>query len=540
MYSRSYRSLTVFAALTAITLGSAAHAQVKPQVNLPTLPSDIKGQIGIGAGDYSFTHFDKTESMKFFTKEIGSRSQHDLKYFKDSVAHINHLFDQILKEDVYGENGLKTYSRNSSMGNGKWTSQSDFLDAVQSFEQHSIELRTAIGKITSIVNAFPSQVAVTMDGKPVTNMPSYGQIKFDDVVNHYIGKLDEITNYLSNLPHQILPSHSKVPVTIQPMSGKGLYPDFQLFQLSPGQMLTKRAEARKLRTWKPWVENGEVFDPMDDFLKPYTLQIKRMVHTFIDTYGKSEKYRYDKHTQVATEAELQNYIDYFYGRSIMRMYYGMPLGAIGVHYKTLEFNLDKLFSDYSVKFYDEVIVDEKDLVVIEKNYLNILNTVNSRTQQVFGKNVNFIDRVNTAFTWIKGANRLAVTNKMMFELLYQDFAEERALTRGDLRGMKKLYDARYKSSPDQIAYYAKLKPKYLNLIGEGGGDDLENDDGFSNGTGTVSGGATVLGSLSKAIPAFQVQRSRNAQAAELEKELMLMDKISEKEVKQSKKRASAL
>lgn len=553
--SRSaYKALTVLSAFAVITLSApSANAQGgKPSVI--TSGDAVKGQIGIGAGDYNFTNLDKNPIMEEVTKTILARSKEDLVIFRKATAEVQAQFQRILDQDVWGPNGLKTYSINSvtkAKGPADYTSVDNYMNAVTSFEKHALELQNTINQIKFIVGAFPSQVPMDIgDAKGTVvkaNIPSYGQINFDQVVNFYTKALNDIRDHLNNLPQNIQPANSKDWVSIKQNEGTSLNPLIPT-NISPGALIDLQNQLVDLRRWRVFEENGNIYDPMDDYMKPWTDTLRLMVHEFIFTFGKSEWHRYDQHTLDITEKQYKEYVDFFYGRSFMRAYFGMPIGTFGVKYKTLAFNLDKLFSPQSVEILDTVIIDQTDYPRIEKAFGNVLNTVSSRTQAVFGKGVNFLDRVNSAFTWLRGSHRLAVTNKMMFELLYQDFQEDQALVNGKLEDFKKLYDTRYKGSPDQVEFFNHLKPKYVNLIKSYVDPDLElsdegagsSEDPFANGTTVVSGGTSVMGALTKAMVAFQSKQNDFATADEIVKKIAAITKIQKVQREKGKKRLQAL
>jgi hypothetical protein len=494
-----------------VGLPHVAHAQA-PKTIINT-PADLKGIIGMESGNYDFTNFDKTASMKILLDEINKRSQHDLQYFKSAVQHVNGLFKTLVEQTVYGQNGLKKMSDRSRLQ--RPVGYQEFLDQVNRFEQQSIELRNAIGQFSTITSAFPSQVPVNVDGTPRA-IPGYGQVNFAQVSTWYNTQLDKITQYLADLPYAILLANKQVHL-IAEKSGKGLALDVPSFQYSAEEILKLKKQARELRVLPQ--------DELEEYLEPYTLKLKQMTQAFIKTYGTSERYRYDQKTEDLMAKEIKNYIEYFYARSYIRAVFGMPIGAIGIRYNKSTFNLDVMFSSNTVSFLEEVITDERDMIRAEQDYNNLLATMKGRTVAVFGKDVNFLDRINTAFTWLKGKNRLAVANKMMFELLYNDFKEERLMYAGDLPGMKTMFTQRYKSSAEVDAYFKPLKAKYEAIVN----NDIaeESEDAWSAGTNAMSSGA-VMSYLSNAVAFLQTQETRLAQADELDKQIQQMTLIAKK------------
>lgn len=511
------RKLLATSTLLAILSMNLAHAQAPGTTVVNSIGRNLNGVvIPAQAGNYSFQGFDQTQAMTTLVKAIDSRSKADLAYFKESITYLNQLFQNIVNNDVYGKSGLKILSDNSSQG-GQLTPAKDFLRALNKFEQDKIEIQAAIAKVSSITTAFPSQTAVKV-GTVNTAIPSYGQVKFDGVVKFYNEQLEKITAYLSNLP-QGVKLQTGNPFLIPENTGNSLVLNAPAFQYNAQEIRKLKNQILTLRTWseKSW----------DVALIPYTGKVKQMVQQFIRTYGSSERYRYDASTPNLMKEELTRFVDYFYARSYLRAVYGMPLGAIGITYNQKAFNTDYFFSSNSVGLIEEVIREEQDFPEVEKAYTNALKAANARTQSVFGKGVDFLERLNSAFTQLKGENRLAVANRMMFDLLVKDFQEERLLMTQGVSAMLTSYRARYKSTPEKAAYYSKLKKRYDALVNNEAIDDQDN--AWSNSGNTVSKGSVNYFVQQVAFEA-QVKENELGQADELEEQLQNMMRLAQKRV----------
>ncbi len=489
-----------------------------------TIPKGLNGVIGIQAGDYTFKGFDQSDSMKILTQEISKRSEKDLDYFNTYVISMNQAFLEIIQERIYGPKGLKSLSDQSAFLN-KTVNAETFLVAVNQYKVSKTELSVMINGASSIATAFPSQTDVSV-GTVKTEIPGYGKVNFTPLKDFYEKQLSQLNEFVANLPHQLLLPNGR-PHVITAGSGKGLVLDTDAFQLSPARADELRAEIRSLRTWD---SNARQLT-----LIPYTTHIKAMVTAFIYTYGTSEGFRYDTPTELKMKREIEHGIDMFYGRSFLRIAYGIPLGVIGIGYRVEKFNTDFFLSPNNLKFYEEVLFNEKDLVEVEKSFENAYQAAKSRSQKVFGSETDLLDRLNSAFTFLQGKNRLAFANKIGLELLYWDLQEERALITDGLAGLRKVYNKRYKSSPEKIAYFSKLKDKYTQIIYP----ELAAKNEWSSAPISLTPGTTLY-LVDQVRTAGQKMEDSRALALEKEAVLQSMQKLSKNEQNNRSKRLKDL
>lgn len=496
----------------------------------------MKGIIGMESGDYSFVHFDQTQAMRILITEIAKRNEHDLKYFKDSVSTVNQIFESLVKDTIYGRisvgdftyldagvektrkgisGGLKKLSDHSSQS-GNAISIEDFLAAVNAYQEGRIALEVAIGRFATITDAFPSQVAVEVGGKVKTQVVGYGQINFKQVAEFYKEKLTQINTFVSNLPYQLLLANKTIHL-IARNSGQGLSPNIPDFQISPAQLAQWKSEILKYRTWSGDAKRAA---------QGYTKKIREMIQRFIRTYGVEEKYRFDDLTPAKVEADLRDMTEYFYGRSYFRAIYGMPLGAIGIEYERKSFNTDYFFSSNSIKVFEEVVWNERERFNVAISYENAVKAAKARSQAVFGTDVNFFERINSALTLIKGQKRLAVANRMMLELLYNDFQEELLIWSGKYPEMRDHFRGRYQSSPEQIEFYSAMKNRYAQVMNSDTSSESDDPWGGSSGSGVISSG-TVLAELQKVVMQAQVKEAEIATAEDLEAKIRLMTEIAQ-------------
>lgn len=525
-------SLKLFAPFSFIMILITTAAFGQPGRQRGTIiPADLNGYIGLQAGNYNFVQFNQTDAFKTMVSEISKINRDDLAYFEKKVQETDHAFQRWLETAVFQKGDY----RQESDGNKKITvaneiaglqilsNQSykgiavpvgDFVDAVTRFKQSVLTFSATADSLSLISNTFPSRTISV--GSQNTTLPSYRNVDFTKISKFYLSRIEAVQKNVANLPHRIKLVTGEY-FLIEKDSGKGLSFDFPAFQISEEQEIAIRAEILKLRTWDPGVQRK--------VMGPYTLHVRQLIQDFIKAYGITERYSYNDNWSVRVIETLKEFTDFFYGRSLIRATYGAPLGVIAIHYNKQPFDLDKMFSPSVIQFQEEIVFGDKSLLSMVDMYQHAYETSKTKSAEVFGSGVDLFDRLNSAFTFLYGKNRLAAANKGILELLYHDAEEERILIQKGFKALKASLNKRYFGDPVKKAQFKEMKEKYRPLIVDGTSND--NDDLYG-GTDIAVDGNSILGYFKAVVEACKSKSYALAIADEKTKSLLASTKIADR------------
>lgn len=411
----------------------------------------LTGVFGTQAGDYKFFQYDRGALQKQYLDEAFKRSAADKEYFLSAVNSIESSFRSLMTDTVYAEKGLKWMS-DQSVGAGKFFPAVDFLAAVNRFQMARFALENRIESLKSIADSLPSRLAIDAEGAGLKDIPNYGNIKFDPIVDFYKGRMKELVTAVSNLQQGVIVANGTEHI-IRANSGKALVLEVKGLLLSPEKIAELRKQVVRARRW-----GVKAYDTIND----YTVYCKKLVQNFIKTYGTTERYRSISGAE-ATEREndAKRIVQAFWTRSYLRAVYGMPIGAIGINYDKNWFQLDVVLNRTLQSFYEEPVWDETELVRVAQNYRNALKIVDDRSQRILDGNLSWVASGRNLITWLAGHRNLAKAQHMILNVLAADMYEERLIMQADgLAQMKQRYRARYASTQEDRDYYRNLQKAY--------------------------------------------------------------------------------
>lgn len=445
MTPQTKRLFRVAVAALLVTVVTVAKAQPQPGLQ------PLTGVFGTQAGDYKFFQYDRGALQKQYLDQVFARSAADKEYFLSAVSSIESSFRSLLQDTVYAEKGLKWMS-DQAVGAGKFFPAVEFLAAVNRFQMSRMALENRIESLRSIADALPSKLAIDAEGAGLKDVPNYGNVKFDPIVDFYKGRMKEVVAAVSNLQQNVIVANGAEHI-IRANTGKSLELSVKGLALSPEKIAELRRQVVRARRW-----GVKAYDTIND----YTVYCKRLVQNFIKTYGTTERYRKISGAE-ATEREndAKRIVQGFWTRSYLRAVYGMPIGAIGINYDKNWFHLDVVLNRTLQSFYEEPVWDQAELVRVAQNYRNALKIVDERSQRILDGNLSYIAAGRNLITWLAGHRNLAKAQEMILKTLAADMYEERLIMEADgLAQMKQRYRARYASTQEDRDYYRKLQKAY--------------------------------------------------------------------------------
>lgn len=423
---------------------------VPAQAQQPGL-QPLTGVFGTQAGDYKFFQYDRGALQKQYLDQVFARSKEDREYFLSAVSSIETSFKNLMVDTVYAEKGLKWMS-DQAVGAGKFFPAVEFLAAVNKFQMGRFALENRIESLRSIADALPSRLAIDAEGAGLKDVPNYGNVKFDPIVDFYQGRIKELVTAVSNLQQNVIVANGAEHI-IAANSGKALELSVKGLALSPDKLAELRKQVVKARRW-----GVNATDTIND----YTVYSKKLVQTFIKTYGTTERYRSISGAE-ATEREndAKRIAQAFWTRSYLRAVYGMPIGAIGINYDKAWLHLDVVLNRTLQSFFEEPVWDQAELQRVAQNYRNALKLVDERSQRILDGNLSLVASGRNLITWLAGHRNLAKAQHMILNVLAADMYEERLILEADgLAQMKLRYRARYASTQEDRDYYRNLQKAY--------------------------------------------------------------------------------
>ena len=466
------------------------------------------------APTYGIVTYDRSAIEKFYVESLVNLQTEDREYLQGIFNNIETSLKNLASQQL---GTLIKMSQDSTLGNA--VPAQDFISAVSSYQIASDATRSDIEKIESLnQGTLPSQIQFKEKASSKSErMASYKGLDFSKLVEFYVSQIDKLDRHAKDLGYRVKFANGQVQ-NIDSESGKGLSLAKSPLTITEEELTTRRRKINQLRTWKR--ESRQTIDQ-------YTRFLRDKVHTFIHTYGKSEKYRFsgaDIKKRRREEAEFIS--EAFWTRSYIRKYYGMPLGAIGFRYQKRWANLDHFsVSNEALTELVDPAWGENDRMMFRDAYANALRVAEARSGKIMDGNMNFLARANQLVNILSGEYDYADTSQMMLKLLAADLYEENLITQaGGKAKMIHHYDTRYNVTSDDKAYYQALRLKYDPDEAQ----KTSNEDDFYADVGmNASGGSSLLAHFTNVLTACKNQEYRLAIADNEEKELAVFNGVTD-------------
>lgn len=445
---------------------TAEPAQVNPITPVVGL-DPIRGTFNAQPGTYNFMSYDGTFIQAKTLDRVFQTRDADKTYYLAAMDKMNKGLENLLRYTIYysgatsakdypysdykGIDGLMAMSENALATTGGFVEAKDFLAAVRRFKEQRDVLLAQIETLRSITTAFPSQQPIVIDGKEI-KIPSYGELKMDEIADFYKGRLATLETAVSKVRHKIKLPNGNFHLTAE---GEGLVLTAKAF-FNPAEL----AEARRQRTelLRERADERQV-------LNKYSLYSKQLAQDFVNRFW--DRYRLQTTGIKDDRREQAEYLArLFWTRSYLRATYGTRLGGIGISYEEKAFNLDIILNSNKslMNFHKEIAWSDKEVQDSLKAYRNIVTRLQERTGQTFPPIQNpggIVDNAingawylggNTAYviTFLAGNPNLAQALTLIMRQVSADMYEEYVLTdptTGQDRIIE-MYKQRYKNSAE--------------------------------------------------------------------------------------------
>ncbi len=470
-----------------ILLGLFAFVNSYGQSTSGVKPWVLAGQ----KGDYKFFNYNDTAIRTKIIDVLAARSKEDKEYFENSVKRIEEGFASLLRTTVYytpenseiidfnngqkkvdqkstsGLNqikaskwslyGLKALSDESTLRQEVWIPVGDLAASIRRFNQEVVLLKAKIKRLTALADGgFPSQTqgSIGEDGK-VTQFREYGQaVDFTPIVAYFNGRIAEVVAQVETFEFKVILS------TGTKGQSKGLTVPKDLFKIAP-EVARKiyDTEILPLLGWNP--EQRESIDGFNQYLK-------KLIQTFIEDYGTSERFRLVDGDAVKTNERNSAFkliVNAFWFRSYIRAIYGTPVGSLALQYDKKIFHIDKFWNSTESlgNFLPEFAWSDADQASIRDDIRVALELAGDRSVRILDNgDAGFLTKANSFFTYVGGKRNLADTNLMILQLIAADLYEDILIKKPNgLVRMLEQYQNRYYATDDTKKYYQGLEDTYF-------------------------------------------------------------------------------
>lgn len=353
----------------------------------------------------------------------------------------------------------------------------EFLDKVRAFRQ---EANIFIEDINSLEH-FPT-LRDDMTYDPAS------RVDMQPLSHHFQITLERLNAQVEDLHFTIaLPNgmfHHQLGINSEQLKGMSLYTAEQMSDMKRNIMIL-----RAMRTQDKHA--------IDEGINRFS---KNAIETFIDTFGKSERYRTSSDLMGKDRAK-EMLLDAFWARSFIRATYGIQIGCIPVEYDKRIFNLDYYLNDMTVGA--APIYDQNKLMHYANLAQEAMVTIGNSTSKKWNS-------VNAWLTWVSGKTNEMDTKLFMIALIKKDLDEELSLSRsGGLRMIRDDYRQHYLGSEIGRALYKAKARQVFSSPNDLDDNDIESD------IAVVEAG-TLKGSIAMCINALENQENRLYEARQLQ------------------------
>ncbi len=428
---------------------------------------DLKGALGIEAGDYKF--YDPTQVQINELNEAFSRAETDRDFYFDYISKMNDDLLEIIKVVRAPKNSLAQMSQDSLAGAGP-ADHLKYLEFVRDYQTRKEGLLLKARSLATSMEALaPSKIALESSEaeKQMEEIPQYSNINFSQAVEIYETSLANLEEFAKSLGYKIKLRNGVIQ-EIAPDRGLGLdlkisyvvYSDEELDEMQKQIKLWREYDRAQMQTVSSFATYG-----------------RQRIQNFIENYGKNEKYRPRDNTALENMVKVAEEIsNYFWARDAVRAVYGLPLGAIYGTYKTQWFMFDRFKLGDILTFEQQLAYSDADLDKLSRNNMEAVKTAKAQRarvtqggqieeQQIFGDlesriseaeedlslkiadgEVGVLSKINSFGQFLLGRRALADVYYYMLRLLLADVASERTLRSGGQQAMIERYKQRYRNT----------------------------------------------------------------------------------------------
>lgn len=482
---------------------------------------DLKGALGIEAGDYKF--YDPTQVQIKELEEAFKRSESDKEFYYQYIQEINDQALELIKVIRAPKNSLAQMSQDSLAGAGA-ADHIAYLEKVRDFMTRKESLLLKARTIATTMEALaPSKLALQSDEaeKQIDEVPQYSNINFSPATAIYETTIANLEAYAANLGYKLKLRNNTIE-EIAPNQGQGLnlqisyivYSDEELDEIQDNIKLWREYDRKQMQSVSNFATYG-----------------RQRIQNFIEQFGSKEKYRPRNNEALKTMSEIGTEIsNFFFVRDAARAVYGLPLGAIYATYESNWFKLDRLKLGHLVEFQSQLAYSDADLDTLSRNYMEALQTAKAQRErvtkagqaadaqdfdllemriseaeedlslQIANGSTGVLSKVNSFGQMLLGRRPLVDTYYFMLRMLLADVVSERTLRNEGQAAMIERFKQRYRNDQEHKDYFDDLYKKYFGTPNSGNGRPTR-----GIGDGSMTAGSQ---SLTKAISDLKLLASR--------------------------------
>jgi hypothetical protein len=401
-------------------------------------------------GEYSFRQYNETVLQTKILDILEKRSQEDAEWVKSSVQSLNLSVKSLIDDQMKG--GLSKLADQSLVNGMHGISLESFLSEKRNYEAAIETINAQINSISAIPSVMQPGTALQVQGSQaeaqksvsrVMQIQSRFNVNLAPVIKNYEEQMTAIANKIKLLSFKVLCKDGalvdQVGLTLT---------DLKNHLYTASEKSAKRNEAMRLRVTSP---------RLDQALKSFNIFQLNNLNSAIESYG--VKYRIQDTDTAGEQEALKMIEDIFFARSLLRLTYGMPLGAPRLNYDLKAFNWDFLSSSNKLVFSEVGVKDSASLMDMHNRMATSLDSQKARTVQVFSGNGSIMSMVTSSISFLKGDRARVVLNTVMLTNLVKDLEEEMKLAQpGGRRQLKSMVPARYfRTDADKARFQAEVK-----------------------------------------------------------------------------------
>ncbi|MFK7826924.1 MAG: hypothetical protein AB8G05_22465 [Oligoflexales bacterium] len=467
-----------------------------PLIYLPELASSQQIQVKIKT-DFNSYH---SEFNELYDK-IQSHSKEKLEQFEKLFSDISSEQEELnLWWD--GANGFVSLSDKSKLDPVDGINTHDYFHAVRIFET---KVQAIKQKISNLKIIFTANDTLDFDNSFTLQLDKILEPIYRDINN----KFQEASQF--NFVVQ-MPNHETRKI-------KGINLEkLGDMEVSAEQVKQLKNKENRLRA----IKAGET-----QVITNYNRYIYRQMHTYIHSFGKSQRYR-SENTEVLQLAR-KNLIEAFWTRSFLRKSFGMKIESFKIEYQKTWFHLDIipawLLAKPKIEI-DGLINKDHELTISEDKGYSALSSLSGTKMKVLREEIpkrNSLAQMRSYFT---GKLQELNTTAQVVALVLADIREEQQLSRqGGLKALAQSYAERYYNANE--AYFRNLQSAYLK-------DESVEDDIFSD-VDTIED--SLKGHFQLVLSALEAREQRVEEANRIKEYISSLTKNSKAKAKRAKRQS---
>ncbi len=396
--------------LVSVILPVGVHAQV-------TMPM-ITPSIIANPGQYQVDN--TAEIVKVLAKLQGDQYALDREYIDQTLKGIKASYASLLElTKQLGQQQIKS-------ADGTVLEFSEVASLKLNFEQTKASLQANLESLANIPSAKKDAQKPEAAYEVIMN---FGRLDLSPIVKPY---LDGVKNVESELNSITVVTRYKNGV-IKTLTFEQLLK--QAPQLGSAEVTAMSREAQVKRIFTP--DEAKEITNLNTFTRTNILSL-------IETFGDGNHYRaMSEGNRQDLATLLTNLEEAFWLRSVTRTIMGANIGVIGIQYDPKVFNLDRILTKNHIQWFSGYDYSQAKLTQILSNYTNLIETQTTSAQDIFGRDVTMLSRLNSTITRLQGQKNLVEVNLLILKLLAADIKEELIVMNGGAPAMKAQYIKRY-------------------------------------------------------------------------------------------------